>query len=60
MLAVGGRNPPGGRQDRAWPGIDGVGTKARIDEIVSRWPAVGLAMGVVRDGRFEFYGHGLE
>jgi CubicO group peptidase (beta-lactamase class C family) len=33
--------------------------KARIDEIVSRWPAVGLAVGVVRDGRLEFYGHGV-
>jgi CubicO group peptidase (beta-lactamase class C family) len=34
--------------------------KARIDEILNRRPAVGLAVGVVRDGRFgSFYGHGV-
>jgi CubicO group peptidase (beta-lactamase class C family) len=34
--------------------------KARIDGISSRWPAVGLAVGVVRNGRLEhFHGHGL-
>jgi CubicO group peptidase (beta-lactamase class C family) len=34
--------------------------KARVDGILNRWPAVGLAVGVVRDGRLEFFsGHGL-
>ena len=34
--------------------------KARVDEIVNRRPAVGLAVGVVRDGRLEFFhGHGV-
>jgi len=33
---------------------------ARIDGILNRWPAVGLAVGVVRDGSLEFFhGHGL-
>ena len=34
--------------------------RARVDEILNRRPAVGLAVGVVRDGRLEFFhGHGL-
>ena len=34
--------------------------KARVREILSRHPAVGLAVGVVRDGALEtFYAHGL-
>ena len=34
--------------------------KARIGEILNRWPAVGLAVGVVRDGSLEFFhGHGV-
>ena len=34
--------------------------RARVDEILYRRPAVGLALGVVRDGRLEFFrGHGL-
>jgi CubicO group peptidase (beta-lactamase class C family) len=34
--------------------------KARIGEVLNRHPAVGLAVGVVRDGRLEFfYGHGV-
>jgi CubicO group peptidase (beta-lactamase class C family) len=41
-------------------GIDGIGLKARVGGILNRWPAVGLAVGVVRDGRVEcFFGHGL-
>jgi CubicO group peptidase (beta-lactamase class C family) len=33
---------------------------ASIDGILSRWPAVGLAVGVVRNGSLEFFhGHGL-
>lgn len=32
----------------------------RVDEMLNRRPAVGLAVGVVRDGRLEFFrGHGL-
>jgi hypothetical protein len=31
-----------------------------VDEILNRHPAVGLAVGVVRDGSLEhFYGHGF-
>ena len=34
--------------------------RARVDEILGRRPAVGLAVGIVRDGRLEFFeGHGL-
>lgn len=41
-------------------GIDELELKARIGEILNRWPAVGLAVGVVRNGRLEFfYGRGV-
>jgi CubicO group peptidase (beta-lactamase class C family) len=41
-------------------GIDALELEARIREILNRHPAVGLAVGVVRDGRLEFFsGHGL-
>jgi CubicO group peptidase (beta-lactamase class C family) len=34
--------------------------KVRVNEILNRWPTVGLAVGVVRDGRLAFFhGHGL-
>ena len=34
--------------------------KRRVGEILNRWPAVGLAFGVVRDGSLEFFSaHGL-
>jgi CubicO group peptidase (beta-lactamase class C family) len=34
--------------------------KARVNGILNRWPAVGLAVGVVRNGRLEFFhGQGL-
>ena len=34
--------------------------KVRVGEILNRWPAVGLAFGVVRDGSLEFFSaHGL-
>ena len=59
MLQVGGRNPLVGKHDLAWSGLGGDEIEARIKEIVNRWPAVGLAVGVVRDGRFVFYGHGV-
>ena len=38
-------------------GIDELAIKAKIGEILNRWPAVGLAVGVVRDGRLDFF-HG--
>ena len=42
------------------PELDQLELKARIGRIVNRWPAVGLAVGVVRDGRLEFFhGHGF-
>jgi CubicO group peptidase (beta-lactamase class C family) len=34
--------------------------RVAVDEILNRWPAVGLALGVVRDGRLvAFHGHGV-
>jgi CubicO group peptidase (beta-lactamase class C family) len=39
--------------------IDDVGVESRVEEMLNRHPAVGLAFGIVRDGRFEvFVGHG--
>src|SRR5919197_2671791 len=46
--------------DHGSVGIDEMELKARADGISNRWPAVGLAVGVVRNGRLEsFHGHGL-
>jgi CubicO group peptidase (beta-lactamase class C family) len=40
--------------------VDEFEMKARVNEILNRWPTVGLAVGVVRNGCLEFfYGHGL-
>ena len=40
--------------------VDEFEMKARVNEILNRWPAVGLAVGMVRNGSLEFfYGHGL-
>jgi CubicO group peptidase (beta-lactamase class C family) len=40
--------------------VDAFEMKAKVNEILNRWPAVGLAVGVVRNGSLEFfYGHGL-
>ena len=41
------------------PGLDALETKAGVDELLNRWPTVGLAVGVVRGGSLEFLGHGL-
>jgi CubicO group peptidase (beta-lactamase class C family) len=42
------------------PKVDEFEMRARVGEILNRWPAVGLAVGVVRDGSLEFFhGHGL-
>ena len=40
--------------------IDRPAVQRRVDEILNRWPAVGLAFGVVRDGSLDFFSaHGL-
>jgi CubicO group peptidase (beta-lactamase class C family) len=40
--------------------VDAFEMKARVNEILNRRPAVGLAVGVVRNGSLEFFqGHGL-
>jgi CubicO group peptidase (beta-lactamase class C family) len=40
--------------------VDEFEMKARVNEILNRWPTVGLAVGVVRDGCLAFFhGHGL-
>jgi CubicO group peptidase (beta-lactamase class C family) len=40
--------------------VDEPKLKTMVDEILNRWPTVGLALGVVRNGSLEFfYGHGL-
>jgi CubicO group peptidase (beta-lactamase class C family) len=34
--------------------------KTRVDNMLNRWPAVGLVLGVVREGRLEaFFAHGM-
>ena len=48
------------RQGRAPLEIDELELNARVGHILNRHPAVGLAVGVVRDGRLEyFYAHGV-
>lgn len=48
-----------GPADQALSEAEDLGTKATVEEILSRHPAVGLAVGVVRDGSLAFfYGHG--
>jgi CubicO group peptidase (beta-lactamase class C family) len=40
--------------------VDEFEMRARVNEILNRWPTVGLAVGVVRNGRLAFFhGHGL-
>jgi CubicO group peptidase (beta-lactamase class C family) len=49
-----------GRPDHGVPAIDEVAMEARIGGILYRRPAVGLAVGVVRNGSLEFFhGHGF-
>jgi CubicO group peptidase (beta-lactamase class C family) len=46
--------------DLALYGANDLEIKARVEEILNRHPAVGLAVGVVRDGSLAFfYGHGV-
>jgi CubicO group peptidase (beta-lactamase class C family) len=48
------------RHAAASPRIDMVDLEAKTHEILNRWPAVGLSVGVVRNGRLEsFQGQGL-
>src|SRR3712207_2856558 len=52
--------PAGETKEAAMPALEHVKLKARVEEILNRRPAVGLAVGVVRDGSLEsFYGHGV-
>jgi len=47
-------------EERVAPEIDQLDMKAKVDAILNRWPAVGLAIGVIRNGRLEsFHGQGL-
>ena len=42
------------------PEIDQLQIESSVDRILNRWPAVGLAVGVIRDGALElFSGHGV-
>jgi CubicO group peptidase (beta-lactamase class C family) len=41
------------------PKIDQLEIASNVDGILNRWPAVGLAVGVVRDGALEFSCHGV-
>lgn len=42
------------------PEIDQLDLRTRVNQILNRHPAVGLAVGVVRNGRLEFFhGHGV-
>jgi CubicO group peptidase (beta-lactamase class C family) len=42
------------------PEVGQLEMKARVEEILNRHAAVGLAVGVVRNGRLEFFhGHGV-
>jgi CubicO group peptidase (beta-lactamase class C family) len=57
-VATGTRRP--GEPREPLPEIDQLDLKARVNEILNRWPSVGLAMGVIRKGRLEsFRGQGL-
>ena len=47
--------PPEERRKRPGPEIAQSEVGARVDEILSRHPAVGLALGVVRNGGLEFF-----
>ena len=59
MLATSTRRP-GEERERAVPEVGELELKAGVSGILNRWPAVGLAVGVVRHGRLEFFhGHGL-
>jgi CubicO group peptidase (beta-lactamase class C family) len=59
MLATSARRPHR-RQERTASEIDDFDPKAAVESVLNRWPAVGLAVGVVRHGRLDFFhGHGV-
>jgi CubicO group peptidase (beta-lactamase class C family) len=52
--------PTAGPSGHGSTGLDGLAMEAKVGETLNRWPAVGLAVGVVRNGDLElFHGHGL-
>jgi CubicO group peptidase (beta-lactamase class C family) len=52
--------PKIGPRDQTLSEVNDLEMKARVKEILNRHPAVGLAVGVVRDGSLAFfYGHGV-
>jgi CubicO group peptidase (beta-lactamase class C family) len=60
MMIAALTNPKIGRPDDGFSGIYEREMRAGVAGILNRRPAVGLAVGVVRNGRLEFfYGHGL-
>jgi CubicO group peptidase (beta-lactamase class C family) len=60
MDLIGKGSKHAGTADRALSGANGLDMKARAEAILNRHPAVGLAVGVVRDGSLAFfYGHGV-
>ncbi len=59
MIATSARRKPERRGPIA-PEIDQLELKARVNEILNRRPAVGLAVGVIRNGSLEFFsGNGV-
>jgi CubicO group peptidase (beta-lactamase class C family) len=60
MMIAALTEPEIGRPDDGFSGIDEREMRAGVAGILNRRPAVGLAVGVVRNGRLEFFhGHGL-
>jgi CubicO group peptidase (beta-lactamase class C family) len=52
--------PSMGRLGQGAVGVDELAMEARVGEILNRHPAVGLAVGMICNGRLEFFsGHGL-
>ena len=52
--------PSGSKRAGRLPDLDSRDIRARVDAILCRRPAVGLALGVVRDGRLAYFrAHGL-
>jgi len=52
--------PGPGAAGQPRPGIDDIGLKTKVAEVLDRWPSAGLAAGVVRGGTLEwFLGHGV-
>jgi CubicO group peptidase (beta-lactamase class C family) len=60
LSEVGAGHPAGQVEGGAMPEVDQLDLKARVEEILNRHAAVGLAVGVVRNGHLEFFhGHGV-